>query len=421
MNEIGRIPPQDVEAEEAILSSVLIDTTAIDRVVRLLPMGCFYRESNQLIYESMLRLYGSAEPVDLITLVNDLKKYDNLGKVGGPYKLTQISNKVASAANVENYCMIVREHYFRRKIIEKASSAERDAYGSEKNAGDIAGELQVSLDKEVQRVIARSQQMDLPEIILDALAEIDKEDKANETGDLVGIHTGLTDVDKLTGGWRDGDLIVIAGRPSMGKTAVALKYLRSACEFGKKVVLFSLEMTKTSLVKRLIRGGVDPEEMSGWNLKIDDNGSIDANYVKAVVRSEKPDLVFLDYLTLMNFPGRDDLRIRIGDTCRAFKQLAKEQELPFILLHQVNRSIEERSKPRHQLGDLGESGHIEQHADLVQFVIQPKRLGFKEFDGDITDDIVLLQLAKQRNGETKIVKVIANKTRTDFYDYNYFD
>ncbi|HKA13874.1 MAG TPA: replicative DNA helicase [Myxococcota bacterium] len=425
---VGRIPPHDLEAEKAVLSALLLDNLAIHSVLNEVEPDDFYHPSHQLIYQAMLDLQDENEPVDLHTLADHLNASKKLDRVGGLVFLSELSDYEATAANVVHHAKIVRDKAVKRNLIRVASEITETCFEQTDRAEQL---LDFSESKifELSQAEARTTFSALDVGLHDALDHVEK--LMRNSGALTGVPTGYRDLDADTGGLQPGELVVIAARPSMGKTALALNLARNAAvDHRKKVAIFSLEMTKRALVLRLLGseakvnftnfrkgfGHADAysrmqqaaNRLADASIWIDDTGMITILEIKAKCRrlySEHGlDLVMLDYLQLAhgNTPThRKDLEI--AEISHGLKALAKELDIPVIALSQLNRGPEQRDpdKRRPNMGDLRESGAIEQDADLIAFIYRDEVYNPKEENRGLAELII----AKQRNGPTGTIQL----------------
>jgi replicative DNA helicase len=425
---IGRIPPHDLEAEKAVLSALLLDNIAIHSVLNEVKPDDFYHPSHQIIYRAMLALQDENEPVDLHTLSDHLNAAQTLERVGGLVFLSELSDYEATAANVVHHARIVRDKSVKRSLIRVSSEITEVCYEQAGRADEL---LDVAESKifELGQAEARTGFSSLDSGLHDAMDHVEL--LMRSSGELTGVPTGFKDLDADTGGLQPGELVIIAARPSMGKTALALNLARNAAvDHHKKVAVFSLEMTKRSLVLRLLasearvdltsfrKGYGNAEDykkiqraanrLSDASIWMDDSGTITILEVKAKCRrlhSEHGlDLVMLDYLQLAhgNTPThRKDLEI--AEISHGLKMLAKELNIPVVALSQLNRGPEQRDpdKRRPNMGDLRESGAIEQDADLIAFIYRDEVYNPKEDNRGLAELIV----AKQRNGPTGTIKL----------------
>jgi replicative DNA helicase len=419
----GRVPPHDLEAEKAVLSALLLDNQAIHSVLTEVKPDDFYHPSHQQLYQAMLALQDENEPVDLHTLSDYLNRQKRLDAIGGTVFLADIADYEATAANVIHHARIVREHSIKRSLIRVATEIVEAGY----ERGDRADHMLDAAESRIFEISRAKSQVtfrSLHDEMNDALNYV--ESLMARGGQLTGVPTGFRDFDQDTGGLQPGELVIIAARPSMGKTALALNVARNAAvDHGKKVAIFSLEMTKRSLALRLLAsearvdltpfrrgfGSVDANarlvkaagKLASADIWIDDSGMITILEIKAKCRrlaSERGlDLVLLDYLQLCHGDTpthRKDLEI--AEISHGLKSLAKELDIPVIALSQLNRGPEQRDpdKRRPNMGDLRESGAIEQDADVVSFIYREEVYNRTEENKGLAELIV----AKQRNGPT---------------------
>ena len=434
-NGIGRIPPHSIEAEQSVLGSMIIDKTAINTAVEIIRPDDFYREANGEIYRAIIDLFNKNEPVDIITLQEELKRRGSLDMVGGVTYLANLSGGVATTANTEYYCKIVDEKSTLRKLITSSNEIIGKAYEDSEEVNVI---IEVA-EKNIFDITQGSQRegfSPINEVLLDSFAKI--EEMAANKGGLTGLTTGFIDIDIKLSGLQKSDLVLLAARPSMGKTALGINIVtNSALKAQAKVAVFSLEMSKEQLVQRMIAatahvdlqkiisGRLDEEEwlniinsmgpLSAADVYIDDTAGISLMEMKAKCRRLKIekglDLVVIDYLQLMQMEGRQESRQQeISSISRGLKALAKEMDCPVIALSQLSRAPELRADHRPILSDLRESGAIEQDADVVLFLY---RDDYYNEDSD-KKNIGELIIAKHRNGPTGTLELVFKKEFTKF-------
>ena len=421
----AKVTPQNIEAEKSVLGSMMIDQEAIGLAAENLNADSFYEPSHQKIFDSILRLYNDRKNVDLITLSDELKSQGNLEDVGGVSYLTVLIDLVPSAANVEHYARIVKEKNIQRQLIKNATQIIAESY---KPGVDI-DELVDGAEKLIfQIATARLKQdaMHIKELIKETIETIDNLYQRKEY--ITGISTGFVEFDKMTSGLQKSDLVIVAGRPSMGKSSWAMNVAEHASiENGVGVALFSLEMSKEQLVQRMLcsHGRVDAHKVrSGFLLPsdwpkltaaagklsaapifIDDTPAISVLELRTKARRLKAShdiqLIIVDYLQLMRGSGRADSRQQeISDISRSLKALAREIGVPIIGISQLSRAVESRQDHRPQLSDLRESGAIEQDADLVILLMREEYYNPTEENRGIAEVII----AKQRNGPVGTLK-----------------
>ncbi len=434
---MDRMPPASVEAEQAVLGAMLLKPDAVTTAAEELTADDFYRETHRLIFEAMMELKERTEPVDLVTLTEQLKKADKLAKIGGIPALSLIANSVPTAANVHYHARIVHEKAQLRSLIAAATEIAGAAYESADEVEDIMD----SAEKRILQVSSGKRSKDfvpLQDILLDALEQIDL--RYNNKGCITGLPTGFTELDHLTAGLQKSDLILVAARPSMGKTAFTLNIAAHVVLRAKEpVAFFSLEMSKEQLVQRLLcsEGRIDSQrlrvgelEEKEWGdlidtanrlsaapLYIDDTPSITVMELRSKARRLKAEhglsLIVIDYLQLMQ--GRtsksgDNRQQEISEISRSLKALARELNVPVIALSQLSRSVESRQIKRPMLSDLRESGSLEQDADIVMFLYREDYYDPETENKNITEVII----AKHRNGPVDTVDLTFLKQFTKF-------
>lgn len=420
-----RVPPQSLEAEMAVLGSLLIDNDCIGKAVEILGANHFYRTAHRKIFSAATTLYEKNEPVDLITLSEELKRKKILDEVGGSYYLTELAESVPSSANVEHHLRIVLEKYLLRKLIEESAGIARDCYEGEDDVFQI-------LDRSEQRIFGLSEKrlrgtfQHISPIMHDAFETIERFHERQ--GTVTGVSSGFTKLDELTSGFQPAEFIIVAGRPSMGKTALCLNVARTiAVETKIPVGIFSLEMSKRQLALRLLcaearvdahgvrTGRLADDEWQKLSmcvgvlteapLFIDDTPGIGVLELRAKARRLKKEkdvgLIIIDYLQLMQGPRNAESRQQeISTISRSLKGLAKELDVPVMALSQLSRAVEVRGgEKRPMLSDLRESGAIEQDADVVLFIYRPEFYLRKE-DAEskqLTGKAEVI-IGKQRNG-----------------------
>ena len=431
--EHGKIPPQAVDLEEAVLGAIMLEKDALAAVIDILQPAVFYKEQHQVIFKAIQALFGKSEPVDILTVTNELKSSGNLEIAGGAYYITQLSNRVASAANVEYHSRIIIQKYLQRELIHISSEIIRDAFEDTTDVFELLDHAEQSLF-EISENNLRRNVIDMQNLVMDAIRDVEAAMKQEDH--LRGVPSGFTDIDRVTGGWQRSDLIILASRPSMGKTAFALSLARNmAVDFRKPVAIFSLEMSSLQLVLRLIssESGLPAEKLRSGKLEayeweqlnskigklvdaplyIDDTPALTIFELRAKCRRLKAqydiDMVFVDYLQLMSGPGdnKGNREQEISNISRSLKSLAKELNIPVLALSQLSRAVETRGGSKKPiLSDLRESGAIEQDADIVMFIYRPEyyKIDVDE-DGNSTQGIAEIIVAKHRNGALADIKL----------------
>jgi len=430
----GKVQPQAVPLEEAVLGALMLDREALPMVMDILRPDSFYLEQHQAIYQAIVRLFERSNPVDLLTVTEEMRKAGDLDKVNNGYYLVELSNKVASAANVEYHARILAQKHIQRELIRVSTKTIKDAYEDTTDVFNLLDDAEKGLFAITQNNLSRSYQS-MGSLSAQVLKQL--EDLAKKEGGLTGVPTGFTDLDRLTSGWQPSDLIIIAARPGMGKTSLLLAMaLNAAKDFGKGVAMFSLEMASTQLVQRLIsmeseiegskmRNGkladyewqqlqTTVERLGNVPIFIDDTPGINIFELRAKCRRLKQQyniqMVIIDYLQLMsgsvdNKSGNREQEI--AGISRALKSMAKELAVPVIALSQLSRAVEVRGgSKRPQLSDLRESGSIEQDADIVGFIYRPEYYQILEDEnGQSLKGVAEIIIAKHRNGALETVRV----------------
>ncbi|MBI1837374.1 MAG: replicative DNA helicase [Flavobacteriia bacterium] len=448
--ELGKVPPQAVDIEQAVLGAMMLEKNAVTDVIDILMPASFYDPKHQYIYGAIRDLFGSSNPIDLLTVVNQLKQKNELEAAGGAVYITQLTSRVASTAHVEFHARIIAEKYIKRELIRMSNEVIREAYDDSNDVFDVLNKAEGDLFKIAESNMSKGVSTMQVAVRL-AIEEIEK---ASQNSDgISGVATGFFELDKLTSGWQRSDMIVIAARPAMGKTAFVLSMARNcAVEYGQGVALFSLEMSAVQLVKRLIasEARLSAEKLRKGDLKdhefqqlhsritklatapifIDDTPGISIFDLRAKCRRLKMQhdiqIVIIDYLQLMTAgggKGSGNREQEISQISRSIKEIAKELNVPVIALSQLSRSVEQRGgDKRPQLSDLRESGAIEQDADIVSFIYRPEYYGFMEDeDGNSNQGVGEIIIAKHRNGALDRVRLrfIGEYARFDNIDnYN---
>ncbi|HLF18248.1 MAG TPA: replicative DNA helicase [Candidatus Omnitrophota bacterium] len=421
-----RIPPQNVEAERSVLGSMLIDEEAIGLAIEILDESWFYDEVHRKLYRAVLDLYNVRKNVDLVTLTDKLKSDGILEEVGGVSYISSIIDFVPTSANVEHYAQIVKEKGVLRKLIRNATQIIHDSYESTKDIESVVDNAE-KLIFEVAELKQKTKSLHIKDLVRESIENLDHLYKRKEH--ITGIATGFEKIDFMTSGLQNSDLIVVAGRPSMGKSALAVSIAESVAVTHKRcVAIFSLEMSKEQLVQRMLcsqarvdahkvrSGFLSPADwpkltaaagkLSESSIVIDDTPAISALELRAKARRLKAnqhiDLIILDYLQLMRGSTKVDSRQQeISEISRSIKALARELNIPIIALSQLSRAVESRMDHRPQLSDLRESGAIEQDADVVVLLMREEYYNPTEENKGIADVII----AKQRNGPVGTVKL----------------
>ncbi len=440
----GKIQPQAIPLEEAVLGALMLDRDALPNVMDILRPESFYLENHQIMYRAIIRLFERSNPVDLLTVTEELRKMGELDKFNNGFYLMELTNKVASAANIEYHARIIAQKHIQRELINVSTKTIKDAYEDTTDVFNLLDDAEKGLFAITQNNLSRSYQAmgSLSSQVLKQIEELSKKEDG-----LTGTPTGFTDIDRLTSGWQPSDLVIIAARPGMGKTSLLLAMaLNSAKDFNKGVALFSLEMASTQLVQRLVsmeaeipgskmRSGkledyewqalkTTVERLSNVPIFIDDTPAINIFELRAKCRRLKQQhdiqMVIIDYLQLMTGSGESiksgNREQEIAGISRALKSLAKELNVAVIALSQLSRAVETRGgSKRPQLSDLRESGAIEQDADIVAFIYRPEYYQILEDEnGASLKGIAEFIVAKHRHGALDTLKLKFTDTFAKF-------
>ncbi len=441
----ARVPPQALEVEKSVLGAMLLDREAVGIAIESIDERIFYREAHRKIYLAMVTLFEKNEPIDVITLSDELKKRDELEDIGGTYYLTELAAMVPSSANIEYHLNIIRDKSILRQLIVTCSGIIKSAYDESDDAeklldtaeGEVLGISQITRQKSYEWV---------KPLIMDTIHELERLHQTSKEG-VIGVPSGYKDLDNILAGFQRSDLLILAGRPSMGKTAFALNLARNAAvDHDIPVGFFSLEMSNQQLVQRLLcsEAEVDSQRLRTGRLKeaewpklsrrigrlveapiyIDDTPAMDILKLRARARrmaaEKKVGMIVVDYMQLMEAPrGMDSRQQEISYISRSLKNLAKELKIPVLALSQLSRAVEMREWKRPALADLRESGAIEQDADVVMFVYRPEVYNLPNFDDDNktpTENMVEIIIGKHRNGPVGALKLVFLKTYGKFAD-----
>ncbi|HBE41093.1 MAG TPA: replicative DNA helicase [Bacteroidales bacterium] len=446
--DLGKVPPQAIDMEEAVLGAIMLEKEAVITILDILKPESFYKDAHKKIFKAVSDLSAKEYPVDLYTVTEELKAHNELESAGGPVYLSQLTSKVVSAANVDYHARIVAQKYIQRELIRVSTEIQTRSFDDTWDVTELLDYSENELFQIAEGNIKR-EVSPINMVIKEAIREIEAAGKREDA--LVGTPSGFTKLDRLTSGWQKSELIIIAARPSMGKTAFALSMARNmAIDHGKKVAIFSCEMSSIQLVNRLIiaetdiagdkirNGRLTEEEWKQLDTRIkkliqapifiDDTPAISIFELRAKCRrlmaQHKLDIVIVDYLQLMSGPDNAGSREQeVSNISRSLKSIAKELNVPIIALSQLNRSVEMRGgTKRPLLSDLRESGAIEQDADMVVFIHRQEKFGLLTFDdGSSTRGIAEIILAKNRNGPVDDVRLRFREEKAQFVDIDEFD
>ncbi|HET8578384.1 MAG TPA: replicative DNA helicase [Methylomirabilota bacterium] len=422
----SKIPPHSLEAERAVLGAILLERDSLPKAVELLRPSDFYKEGHRKIFDAMIALFERTEPVDLLTVSEELKRRAELEEVGGPAALAALVDEAATAAHLLTYGALVREKALLRDLIRVATEIIGQSYEAREDVDKLLDDAERVIFQISER---RMQGSAIPvrSILKDTFEHIERLYDRKEH--VTGVATGFEELDQMTSGFQSSDFIIIAGRPSMGKTAFALNIAKFAgLEHRKHVLIMSLEMSKEQLVQRLLcsEAKVDSHKVRtgyldqrDWTrltnaagrlaeapIYIDDSPALTVLEARAKARRMKAehglDLIIIDYLQLMRGRNQENRQQEISEISRSLKALAKELTVPVVALSQLSRAVESRERKEPQLSDLRESGALEQDADVILFLYRPERYGLQSEEGDRVADVII---GKQRNGPTGKINV----------------
>ena len=438
---LDRVPPQNIEAEQSVLGSILIEQSAIAKISDILQPEDFYREAHKLVYRSAMTLFERGEAIDFITVIDMLRREEALERAGGISYITSLANGVPTAANIVFHAKIVQEKSLLRRLIHAATDIAAMGYAETEEVERVLDHAEQKILEVATRKIGQDF-APIKEIIFSTLDKIDEMHKAK--GGITGLSTGFTNLDKLTGGFQRSDLILIAARPSMGKTAFVLNVAQHMATRDKKsVAIFSLEMPREQLAMRMMcaEGLIDSQHfrtgamsndewknlvdaadrLSASPMFIDDTAGVNAvelrNKARRISKEHGLDCIIIDYLQLMDGGAHsriDNRQQQISDISRSLKALARELKVPVIALSQLSRGPESRTSRKPMLSDLRESGSLEQDADMVAFLYREDYYNPETEKKNLTELII----AKNRNGPTETVELYFHKNFTRFTDYS---
>lgn len=436
----GKVPPQAKELEEAVLGAVMLEKGAFDTVIEILKPECFYVDAHQRIFKAMQSLANKSQPIDILTVVEELRSREELDLVGGPYYVTKLTNAVVSSANIEAHSRIILQKFIQRELIRISGEIISDAYEDSTDVFDLLDQAESKI-YEVTSTHLRNAYETIDSVLVKTIQRI--EDLRHKNEDISGVPSGFVSLDRVTYGFQNTDLIILAARPSVGKTAFALNLARNAALHPTKptpVAFFSLEMSAGQLVQRILsaeseiwlekisRGKMEEHEMkqlyargiqklSQAPLFIDDTPALNIFELRAKARRLKNasniGMIIIDYLQLMSGTGENRNSNReqeISNISRSLKGLAKELQIPIIALSQLSREVEKRKEGNKmpQLSDLRESGAIEQDADMVMFLYRPEYYDITQDEmGDNNRGETHVRIAKHRNGSLETIKLRA--------------
>lgn len=434
---IGKMPPQNLEAEQSLLGSLLINKDAVIKIADIVNPNDFYSDHHKIIFECMLDLYSRHEPIDILSLSNLIEERGKIKEIGGRSSLINLSNIVPSASHVVHYAKIIQKKATLRRLINAAGEITNLGYHEE---GDLEKLLDISEQKlfSVSQKYLRQAFVPLNNLLTEAFERID--DLHKDAGKLRGIPTGFIDLDNRLAGLQKSNLVILAARPSMGKTSLALDFARNIATKSKiPVGIFSLEMSKEELVDRMLcaearvglwelrtgklsdkgenddfsRIGMAMGRLSEAPIFIDDSGTLNIMELRTKARRLQMEhnlgVIFVDYLQLMEGRSNESRVQEISEISRALKSLARELNVPIVALSQLSRAVESRNPPIPKLADLRESGSIEQDADVVMFIYRKKM-----YNKELSEDTAEIHISKHRNGPTGIVNLYFDEKNASF-------
>ncbi len=435
----GKIPPQARELEEAVLGAILLDKSAFDTVTEILKPECFYVEAHQIIFDAMQGLQQKNMPIDMLTMVEELKTREQLDLIGGAYYISKLTNVVVSTANIEAHGRIVLQKFIQRELIRISGEVIANAYEDSTDVFDLLDDSETKMFNITNNYLKKNF-VDIGDALAHAVTRIDL--LRTQKDEISGVPSGFTSLDRITYGWQPTDLIILAARPSVGKTAFALNLARNAALHPTKpqaVGFFSLEMSASQLVQRILsaeseikmekisRGKLEDYEYQQLHSKgikkleqapiyIDDTAALNIFEFRAkarrLVNKHHVKIIIIDYLQLMSGSGdrNSNREQEISNISRSLKALAKELNIPIIALSQLSRAVETRKESKMpQLSDLRESGAIEQDADMVMFIYRPEYYEVMSNEmGESTQGETHIRIAKHRNGRLDLIKLRAN-------------
>lgn len=441
---IGKVPPQAIDLEEAVLGAIMLDKEAVISILDILRPESFYKDNHQKIYAAIKDLSSNLQAIDLFTVTEELRKRGQLDEVGGAYYVTQLTGKVASTAHVEYHARIIAQKYIQRELIRVTADIQTKAFDESYDVDDLLDFSEKELFQIAEGNI-KKEAAKVNSVMKEAIKQIEEASKRSDG--LSGVPSGFTRLDRITSGWQPSDLIIVAARPSMGKTAFVLSMARNmAINHKRGVAFFSLEMSSVQLVNRLIVGetGLTSEKIRNGQLDdtewdqlytktrqladapiyIDDTPGISVFEFRAKARRLKMqhdiDVIVIDYLQLMTGPPetKGNREQEVSMISRSLKGVAKELNVPILALSQLNRSVEMRSgDKRPQMSDLRESGAIEQDADMITFIHRPEYFGFlQDEEGNSLAGVGEIIIAKHRNGALDTVRLRFRKEQAKFID-----
>jgi replicative DNA helicase len=446
--DLGKIPPQAIDMEEAVLGALMLEKGAYDRI-NLKPYE-FYKDAHQIIFTAIQELEKKNNPIDYLSVCEQLKNTDKIDEVGGVYYISQLTGKVSTASNIEYHALVIHDKFIKRQCISYCSTLMDKAFNDTLDTFDVIDYANIELDKINNDILIDDDILTFKEVIKNTMDNFGERVKLFQEGKSIGIPTPIQKLTKYTSGWQSKDFIVIGARPGAGKTALALAILKTAAESKKSVYLASLEMSSVQLAGRILVGasGINADNFKFGNIEGDEWNRLEKAIGKLeylpVFIDDKPkninrikskakllhrkgncDLLIIDYIQLASIEGENSSRNReqeISYISRTCKTIGMELDIPVIALSQLNREVEKRTIKKPGLSDLRESGSIEQDADIVLFIYRPEMYGLTEDEnGEAYNGKSELIIAKHRNGQTGIIDFKFNQSLTAVYDCDEFN
>jgi len=429
----GKIPPQAIDIEEVVLGALMLEKEAYAKVQSMLSPLKFYKEAHAIIYRAIYNLDKKNQPIDILTVTEELRNSQEIDLVGGCFYITQLVSKVASSTNIEYHAQIIAQKWYSRELIRISSKINQDAYNIDPS------EVVEYLEKELTAIALNSTKKlnDFQSGLIDSISRAEYRNQKFINKEFLGVPSGLVKLDRITGGLQGGDLILLAARPSMGKTAIALFIAKNATLIGKKnVLMFSLEMSEKKLIDRLILSetGIDSDKFNAGDLKQEDFSQLNNSFeilqdgkifiddrsnkvsqIKSQCRkfTQKNELhlIVIDYLQLLNSDEKhQNKNIEVGENSKALKNLAMELNVPILCLSQLSRQVEQRGDKMPIMSDLRDSGSLEQDADMVLFLLRP------DYYYNENLNQILVKIAKNRQGSLQILEYYHNKSVNNFQE-----
>jgi len=448
--EIGKLPPSAIELEKSVLGAIMIDKDALLEVIDIITPESFYKDEHQKIFKSIIELSQDNKDIDILTVTEKLRSSKELDEIGGALYITNLTTNITSAGHIVNHAKIVQQKFIQREVIRMSGNLNNCAFDESTELQDLIDHFNQSVDNINELSSGKTQSQHINRILDDVLIQFEKREKLCKEGKAIGISTPLKALNDLLGGWRNGDMITIAAKPSMGKTAFSLAIAKKAASTGIPVLIYNLEMSAPLLIERYIYSEAELDDQEIYKIGhgmmndniwikvkqarqrlgklpiyIDDNSYVNMNYIKAHARKMKKrnlcGMIIVDYLQLVDsVVGKWNINREreVSLMSRSAKQIAKQLNIPFILLSQLNRSLDTRGgDKRPHLSDLKESGAIEADSDIVLFIYRPEYYDIKvDKEGNSTEGVGELIIRKNRNGGIGTVKFNYNKSMTKISD-----